>query len=63
MTESVLKFVIVGIWVVCVIGAAIFSLMVSYHAFCEFDGVIAKFLVIMTTFVIWCSAINVLKRM
>ena len=63
MTEDVLKFVVGGIWVIGVIVAAIFSIMVSVHAFCEFQGFFAKLIVVLMTFAIWCNAINILKKM
>ena len=63
MTENVLKFIVVGIWVIGVIFAAIFSIMVSVHAFCEFQGFFAKLVVVLTSLAIWCNAINILKRM
>ena len=63
MTEAFVKFVLFAIWIVLVIGSGIFSLMVSWEAFCVAPGFFAKFLVIMTTLFIWCNAINIIKRM
>ena len=63
MTEKILKWVMVGLWLVLLIGSAIYAVTFTCMLLAEVKGFFPTLIVILTTLFCWCGVINILKRM
>ena len=63
MTEKILKYTMIALWLVLLAGAAIYSLIFTFSLLAEVNGFFPSLVVIAASVFCWCGVINILKRM